>query len=196
LENEGIGMRYLCALTVSRQPMSQNLQSKIQNPKCLRAFVVQYVIIPATPDHIDAARTLFLEYAAALGFNLCFQSFDEELSGLPGQYAPPDGCLLLASSGEDAVGCVALRKLEDGICEMKRLYVQPRMRGTGLGRKLAEEVIAAARMAGYRKMRLDTMESMTEARALYRKLGFSDIPPYYHNPMESVAYMELALRGL
>ncbi|HZU43194.1 MAG TPA: GNAT family N-acetyltransferase [Terriglobales bacterium] len=140
-------------------------------------------------------RTLFNEYAESLGFSLCFQSFEVELAQLPWEYAPPSGRLLLARSGAAvAAGCVALHKLEDGICEMKRLYVRPQFRGTGLGRRLAEEIIAQARDIGYRRMRLDTVVSvMGRAVELYRALGFREIAPYRENPIPSASYMELDL---
>ncbi|HEX8925365.1 MAG TPA: GNAT family N-acetyltransferase [Terriglobales bacterium] len=147
-----------------------------------------------TPEQITAARELFLEYAKSLNFSLCFQSFERELSELPGDYSPPDGRLLLAASGSLPAACVALHKLEDEICEMKRLYVRPQFRGKGLGRVLAERVVADAREIGYKRLRLDTVEPvMRDAVALYRKLGFKEIAPYRENPIEGALYMELKL---
>jgi putative acetyltransferase len=143
---------------------------------------------------IELARELFLEYAQSLGFSLCFQNFDSELANLPGDYAPPEGRLLLAGYEGKVAGCVALHKLEDGICEMKRLYLRPQFRGKGLGRVLAERIIAEARQTGYRRMRLDTVESvMKDAVAMYRRLGFREIAPYCDNPMPTALYMELLL---
>jgi ribosomal protein S18 acetylase RimI-like enzyme len=147
-----------------------------------------------TPAEIADVRTLFNEYAESLGFSLCFQSFNEELAGLPWEYAPPSGRLLLATSNDVAAGCVALHRLESGICEMKRLYVRPQFRGTGLGRRLAQEIITQARQIGYARMRLDTIVSaMGRAVELYRDLGFLEIPPYRENPIPSALYMELEL---
>jgi putative acetyltransferase len=143
---------------------------------------------------IEQVRALFREYGASLGFSLCFQSFDAELAGLPGDYAPPDGRLLLALCDRAPAGCVALRKLQDGICEMKRLYVRPPFRGRGLGRDLVLTLVEQARLALYPKMRLDTIAaSMTEAVSLYRSLGFRDIVPYCSNPIPSAVYLELDL---
>jgi len=147
-----------------------------------------------SPAQITQARELFLEYADSLGFSLCFQSFEQELAGLPGDYAPPDGRLLVAEYRDQLAGCVALHKLESGICEMKRLYLRPQLRGRGVGRTLAEAVIAEARAIGYRKMRLDTVEPvMPNAVAMYRRLGFLEIEPYRANPIAGAMYMELVL---
>jgi putative acetyltransferase len=152
-------------------------------------------LIRATlPEHIAQARALFLEYGSSLGFSLCFQSFDDEMKNLPGAYGPPSGILLLARCADHAAGCIALRKLEAGICEMKRLYVRPADRGRALGRMLVERLIADARMIGYERMRLDTVESaMKDAVALYRRMGFREIAPYSSIPIESALWMELLL---
>ena len=147
-------------------------------------------------EHIEQALTLFQEYAASLGFPLCFQSYDKEQAELPGDYAPPDGRLLLAEHEGKIAGCVALHKLSDGVCEMKRLYVRPEFRGKALGRALTERVIAEARAVGYAQMRLDTIVGkMDSAIALYRELGFREIPPYRENPIVGAIYMELKLDG-
>jgi ribosomal protein S18 acetylase RimI-like enzyme len=152
------------------------------------------IVEATTPQHIEQVRALFLEYAGSLGFSLCFQSFDKELAELPGDYAPPEGRLLLAVSGGRAAGCVALHKIGEGVCEMKRLYLRPELRGSGAGRALAERVIADARSAGYRRMRLDTVAgTMDAAIALYRRLGFREIAPYRANPVPGALYMELSL---
>lgn len=150
-------------------------------------------------EEVQKARELFEEYAAWLGLNLCFQNFDKELAELPGEYVPPNGRLFLATENDETAGCVALRKIDgrkigDSICEMKRLYVRPKFRGQGLGRTLAETIIEAAREIGYRRMRLDTLPGkMDRAIAMYRSLGFKNIEPYYNNPVEGAAFMELEL---
>ena len=149
-------------------------------------------------DDVRRVRKLFEEYAASLGFDLGFQEFELELGSLPGDYGPPAGCILIAELGADSggklAGCVALRRFDQGICEMKRLYVVPEFRGTGLGRKLAEGIIREAKRLGYDTMRLDTLKSMTEANALYATLGFQRIAPYRHNPLEGADFFELNLQ--
>ncbi len=147
-----------------------------------------------SPEQIAVIRELFLEYAQSLGFSLCFQSFDTELAGLPGDYAPPDGRLLLATRDGQPAGCVALHKVDHEICEMKRLYLRPQFRGKGLGRVLAERIIADARQIGYKRLRLDTVEPMMQAAvAMYRQLEFREIAPYRENPIEGALYMELVI---
>ncbi|HXJ37646.1 MAG TPA: GNAT family N-acetyltransferase [Bryobacteraceae bacterium] len=133
-------------------------------------------------------RELFLEYGASVGNNICFQSFEAEVAGLPGACAPPSGEILIATGGGNLAGCVAFRPLDDGICEMKRLYVRPGYRGTGLGGALARAAISEATSRGYRVLRLDTLPSMLRAMQLYRELGFTEIPPYGDNPVSAICY--------
>jgi GNAT superfamily N-acetyltransferase len=155
--------------------------------------------LAVTPEDFAQARALFEEYAAWLDVDLCFQGFDQELASLPGAYAAPRGMLVLAGTPEAAAGCVALRPLpgngdEAGdVAEIKRLYVRPVARGTGLGMRLAQTVIDGARAIGYRELKLDTLEQMAEAHALYAKLGFRECPPYYHNPIAGAVYMSRRL---
>jgi ribosomal protein S18 acetylase RimI-like enzyme len=151
------------------------------------------IIQAQTEDHYRRARRLFQQYADALGVDLEFQGFSRELATLPGAYAPPKGCILLAESAEEIVGCVALRPLENLICEMKRLYVVPGYRNRKIGRALAEAVIEQACTSGYERMRLDTLESMTAAQTLYHSLGFRPIKPYRFNPLHNPSYFELNL---
>lgn len=147
-----------------------------------------------TAEHIRTAQCLFREYEAELGVDLCFQNFAEELAGLPGKYGPPEGSLLLAEVGGCPAGCVAMRRLDDSSCEMKRLFVRPAYRGQGLGRILAGNIIQHARVAGYGTMYLDTLSGLENARNLYRSLGFREAGAYYHNPLEGVVYLQLDLR--
>jgi putative acetyltransferase len=155
---------------------------------------VELVLSPArVPEDIETIRTLFREYSAGLGVDLCFQGFEAELEGLPGDYATPAGRLLVAWDAAAAAACVALRRLDADACEMKRLYVRPRYRRTGLGRRLVEAVIGDARAIGYARMRLDTLPSMHEAIALYQRLGFRPSEPYRHNPVPGAVFMELRL---
>ncbi len=141
------------------------------------------------PDDRATVETLFREYVSSLSEDISFQNVDSELATLPGKYAPPGGVVLVARDGAEAAGAVAYRMVEPGVCEMKRLYVRPAFRGSGLGRELAEELIEHARRNGYRTMLLDTLASMGAARALYRDLGFVPVAAYYDNPLPGVAYM-------
>ena len=168
----------------------------IQRGRKLTACVTitMKLIQAISPEEITLARQLFEEYASWLEISLCFQNFDKELAGLPGDYALPHGRLLLAIEGEQLAGCVALRPLPDGACEMKRLYVRPTFRGRGLGRKLVATTLEAAREIGYERMLLDTLPGkMDQALAMYRRLGFKEIDAYYDNPVEGATFMELSL---
>jgi putative acetyltransferase len=171
--------------TISEQSSVSPVSSVVKGFSFVRA---------ETPFQISQAHELFLEYAQSLGFSLCFQNFDKELAILPGDYAPPQGRLLLAEYDGQLAGCVALHKLDPGICEMKRLYLRPQFRGQGLGRALADRIVAEARLIGYSHMRLDTVEPvMKDAVAMYRKIGFREIAPYCANPIAGALYMELHL---
>jgi putative acetyltransferase len=154
------------------------------------------LIVSATsPELVEVVRELFVEYADSLGVDLCFQDFEAELAGLPGDYAPPHGTLLIALDGENPLGCVAVRPIERlEVAEMKRLYVRPADRGQGLGRRLAEGAIAFARNARYESVRLDTLPEMISAIALYESLGFRDTDAYRFNPVKGTRYLELHLR--
>ena len=145
------------------------------------------------PDEITVIKDLFQEYAESLNFDLDFQDFGEELETLPGKYAPPLGSLLVAKETGETVGCVAVRPLGSEICEMKRLYVKPAHRGKKVGRELAVAIIEEAKRLGYKAMRLDTVEAMKEASALYRALGFQQIDAYTYNPLPGAMYFELKL---
>lgn len=148
---------------------------------------------PVQADGLDDLRGMIREYAQSLGFDLCFQGFDAELAGLPGDYAPPRGALLVAHVDGALAGCCAVRPLDSvdyaNACEMKRLYVRPAFRRLGLGRLLAEGILDAARQAGYACVLLDTLSDMETARALYQEIGFEEIPPYYHNPIPGAHYL-------
>jgi len=145
------------------------------------------------PEELRTIRALFREYEAELGIDLSFQGFEQEVATLPGDYATPRGALLVAEVDGAIAGCVALRPLDAEVCEMKRMYARPAFRGRGVGRALAAAIIAEARRIGYARMRLDTLPVMTEAQALYQRLGFADIPPYRGYPVRGTRYMELAL---
>ncbi|MEO7334947.1 MAG: GNAT family N-acetyltransferase [Caldimonas sp.] len=152
---------------------------------------------PESPEQIEATRDIFREYARSLDVDLCFQDFDSELAGLPGEYARPVGHLLLAHVDGQLAGCGAMRPLADAdyanACEMKRLYVRPGFRGHGLGRSLAQALLDEARRAGYSAMLLDTLDDMEAARDLYSTLGFHEIPPYYYNPIAGAHYLKADL---
>lgn len=149
------------------------------------------IVQAETPEQIEAARRLFREYEAWFGMNLCFQNFDDEVKNLPGKYAAPEGRLFLAYSDERMAGCIALRKLEDDVCEMKRLYVKEDFRGQKIGIALIEKLIQTACEIGYERMRLDTYPpKMSKAVSLYESYGFREIPPYYDNPYGETLFME------
>jgi ribosomal protein S18 acetylase RimI-like enzyme len=156
-------------------------------------------ITPSSPEHYDALREIFREYAAALQVDLCFQDFEAELLGLPGEYAHPRGALLMALADEVLIGCCALRPLDNvdypNACEMKRLYVRPAFRSAGVGRQLAEAILDIANLAAYNSILLDTLDEMESARALYQDLGFDEIPPYYHNPIAGAHYLRAKLNA-
>ena len=149
------------------------------------------IISAKSAEQLETIRELFREYEGFLQVDLCFQGFEAELAGLPGRYAPPEGALILAEVGETAAGCVAMRKQDVGVCEMKRLYVRPAFRNQGVGRRLAQAIIKRAKAKHYRAMRLDTLEKLKAAIQLYEDLGFRPCPPYYHNPLPGVLYWEL-----
>jgi ribosomal protein S18 acetylase RimI-like enzyme len=151
------------------------------------------IVLAESAKDIEEIRKLFLEYEKSLDIDLCFQDFEEELENLPGEYAAPSGRLILAFEDGATAGCVAIRKLSDGICEMKRLYVKAEFRGAGTGRRLAEAVLREARATGYTKMYLDTLASMKEAVGLYRSMGFEETEPYRYNPCEDCRFMALEL---
>ena len=160
----------------------------------MNEFSLTEIIRASSGDYVQHARELFKEYEAWLEIDLCFQNFEKELAELPGKYAPPDGRLLLAVENEKVAGCVALRKIGDGVCEIKRLFVRAQFRGKGLGRMLAKAIIREAKQVGYERMRLDTLPpKMNDAIALYRSLGFREIEPYYNNPVPGAKFMELDL---
>ncbi len=153
------------------------------------------VLLATSADDVEAARELFVEYQRTIDVDLCFQNFEKELAALPGDYAAPSGRLLLAKSNGDVAGCVALRRLSETTCEMKRLFVRAAFQGQGVGKKLVTRLIEEARGIGYSAMRLDTLPTMKPARALYESLGFRPIPPYTSNPVPGTAYLELRLSG-
>ena len=152
------------------------------------------IVQATTPEEISTVRVLMREYQQALGVDLCFQNFEAELAHLPGSYAPPTGRLLLATDGQIATGCVALQAITSSRCEMKRLYVRPSARGTGLGRSLVTRLLEEAVAIGYREIVLDTLPSMTEAQQLYERFGFAETTAYRANPIEGTRYLAKELR--
>jgi putative acetyltransferase len=158
-----------------------------------RAEHMLKIIDAQAGENLEQVRKLFEEYSGSVNFDLGFQNFDEELANLPGDYAPPTGCLLLAAFQDKAAGCVGLRRLSEGICEMKRLFVRPQFRRKGIGRALAEAVIERAKKLGYKQMRLDTAPTMKAAKALYESMGFKEIGAYRYNPLKGAVFMELIL---
>ncbi len=160
---------------------------KVKKFKMLKIFPAQ------TDEDFEIAKKLLVEYADLLGFDLSFQDFEQELADLSNHFASPEDCLLLATYGGRVVGCVAMKRFDNGICEMKRLYVKPQLRGLGIGRALAEAIIEHAKKAGYTCMRLDMVLPRDVARSLYLSLGFKDIKAYRYNPIEGAVFMELEL---
>ena len=152
--------------------------------------MISYKISKSQKD-FEKAKELFIEYKNSLNLDLCFQKFHEEISDLPSQYSEPSGCIILCYENKKPTGCIALRKFEGDTCEMKRLYLRPEARGKGIGRVLANKIIEKAKELGYKKMQLDTLETMKEAIALYKSMGFKVIAPYRFNPLDGVVYMEL-----
>ena len=153
------------------------------------------IIKVTSGENLAQVRELFLAYAGWIGIDLSFQNFNEELENLPGDYVAPGGCLLLTLCDKSPAGCIALRKLEAGVCEMKRLFVALDFHGRGIGKRLTQEIIAEAKELGYTKMRLDTMPKMAAAQKLYHSLGFKEITPYRFNPEPGAVFMELDLRN-
>jgi putative acetyltransferase len=164
-----------------------------QRLKCKMATPSVHIIQARAPEHFEMAKRLFTAYQQYLGEDLCFQSFEEELGMLPAMYGSPQGVLLLAMAGAEPAGCVGVRTKAPGICEMKRLFVLPAFQGLGIGRRLAEESITRAKSMHYHTMVLDTLERLTQALALYHSLAFVPIPPYYHNPLPGVVYLQKVL---
>lgn len=156
-----------------------------------------HFITPSSLTEMESCRQIFREYAAGLGVDLCFQDFESELVNLPGEYAAPRGCLVLAMVNAEVAGCCALRPLDSvdiaNAAEMKRLYVRPAFRGLGLGRGLAQALLDCAHRLGYDCVLLDTLDDMEAARALYEDLGFEEIPPYYHNPIPGAHYLKVEI---
>jgi len=154
---------------------------------------MQILKIAETEEEYEDAKTLFLEYAKSLNFDLCFQNFDKEISDLKSEYTGNGGCKLLCYDENNLAGCVGLRRFENKICEMKRLYLRDEFRGKGIGKALVDRIISISKEYGYERMRLDTIYTMKEAISIYKKIGFEEIKPYRVNPIEGVIYLELFL---
>jgi putative acetyltransferase len=154
---------------------------------------MQLEYVKYTLEELEEVRNIFIEYSEFLQVDLCFQNFEKELQTLHQVYSPPQGCIILARQNGATVGCIALKPIEAGVCEMKRLYVRPEARGEGLGRKLVEELITFARKSSYTKMKLDTVSKLKEAIGLYRSFGFVETSAYVYNPLSDVLYFELQL---
>jgi ribosomal protein S18 acetylase RimI-like enzyme len=158
-----------------------------------KEYIIEFKYITGQ-DMIEEVKQLFLEYAKSLKIDLAFQGFETEFKTLPGKYGPPDGVLILALIDDKAAGCIALRKISEDICEMKRLYVRDDYRGLGIGRKLITMIIEEASTLNYHYIRLDTLPTMKRAQDLYISLGFYDIEPYVYNPIKGTRFMELKLK--
>jgi putative acetyltransferase len=154
---------------------------------------MQLEYVKYTLEELEEVRNIFIEYSEFLQVDLCFQNFEKELQTLHKVYSPPQGCIILAKQNDVTVGCIALKQIDEGVCEMKRLYVRPVARGKGLGRKLVEELISFARKSSYANMKLDTVSKLKEAISLYRSFGFVETSPYVYNPLSDVLYFELQL---
>ena len=154
---------------------------------------MQLEYVKYTIEELEEVKNIFIEYSEFLQVDLCFQDFEKELQTLHKVYSPPKGCIILAKQNDKTVGCIALKPIGDGVCEMKRLYVRPEARGEGLGRKLVEELIIFAKKSAYQSMKLDTVAKLKEAIHLYRSLGFTETTPYVYNPLGDVLYFELKL---
>jgi ribosomal protein S18 acetylase RimI-like enzyme len=192
---ESAGLAMTVSLQLAKHNMGKLKITKREAPLAPQTIQAALRIVPAeTGEALQAVRLLFEEYAASLDFDLGFQNFGEELKHLPADYASPDGRLLLAVYNAQAAGCVALRKLEADVCEMKRLYVRPQFQNLKIGKSLAEAIIEEAKKIDYSRMRLDTVPSMARAGKLYESLGFKEIPPYRYNPISGTVFMELSLK--
>jgi putative acetyltransferase len=154
---------------------------------------MQLEYVKYTIEELEEVRNIFIEYSEYLQVDLCFQNFEKELQTLHHVYSPPQGCIILAKQNDVTVGCIALKPIDEGVCEMKRLYVRSEARGEGLGRKLVEELISFARKSAYTTLKLDTVSKLKEAISLYRSLGFVETSPYVYNPLSDVLYFELQL---